>query len=186
MSDRRGGLIGLAWRMRRTASVLVVTAMLPVLTGCFGNFPLTRGLYGMNRKIESGIARNVVFWGFVILPVYGGAMLVDALVPNLIAFWTGPEAPFTITMTDTEGRTVLFKSAADGHDALLTISNEGGPLAQVRFVRVSDDLCEVRDMAGTVLGAARFNCAGGMELTDGVGRIVQSFSALQVAELRQG
>jgi hypothetical protein len=169
------------------ASVLVVIAMLPVVTGCFGHFPLTRGLYKMNSEIESGITRNVVFWGLAILPVYGGAMLVDALVPNLIDFWSGDEAPKITVMADEEGRTLVFAPSADGGEALLTASDDGGrTLEQVRFVRVSDDLCEVRDTAGTVLGAARLNSAGGMDLTDGVGGVVRSFSAAQMAELRQG
>ena len=57
---------------------------------CMGNFTLTKKLYGFNETITSSkLVNNLIFWALLILPVYELATLGDALIFNVIEFWTG-------------------------------------------------------------------------------------------------
>ncbi len=186
MSEGKGGPIGLMCLRKRACAALLVVAMLPVLSGCYGHFPLARTVYKINDSVPSGILRNVVFWVFAIVPIYSGAMLIDALVPNLLEFWfPGNLRGDAKEVTDGEGRAVVFAPAPDGREALLTVSDAGSTVAEVRFVKVSDELCEVRGADGELLGCARLTPAGGVDLTDAAGRVIRKLSPVQVAEFRR-
>lgn len=72
--------------------VIIALASLVMLShsGCFGSFQLTKMVYEMNKDISSNKAvQEVVFLICIILPVYWGASIVDALIFNLVEFWTG-------------------------------------------------------------------------------------------------
>ena len=57
---------------------------------CMGNFTLTKKLYGFNETVTgSKLVNNLIFWALLILPVYELATLGDALIFNVIEFWTG-------------------------------------------------------------------------------------------------
>lgn len=81
----------------RTKQVLIATALLAtiLLSGCFGEFALTRKLYNWNSQvgnqgsIDGRLINTVVWWAFNIIPVYGVAGAADALVLNVIEFWQG-------------------------------------------------------------------------------------------------
>ena len=75
--------------MRKTIILLVVVSLLTVsLTGCFGNFALTRKLYTFNEDIDNKFVRTLVFWCMNIIPVYGIVTFVDFAILNLVEFWT--------------------------------------------------------------------------------------------------
>jgi hypothetical protein len=84
MKKVRGGVAGVA-----------IIALL-ASTGCFGSFATTRAIHNFNRNIspnrwfEWGI-----FLGLTFVPVYEGAVILDAVVMNSAEFWTGqnPFAP---------------------------------------------------------------------------------------------
>jgi hypothetical protein len=63
--------------------------ILVILSGCYGNFPLTRKVYNWNGEMGDKYMNNIVFWVLNIIPVYGVASLADAVIFNLIEFWTG-------------------------------------------------------------------------------------------------
>lgn len=73
---------------------------------CVGSFGLTRRLHGFVTSFSSKWIDWLVFLVFAILPVYGIAILADAVVVNSIEFWTGSglakaeNEPETITQGD--------------------------------------------------------------------------------------
>ncbi|MHC4591549.1 MAG: DUF3332 family protein [Planctomycetota bacterium] len=185
MADAREGLIGKLTRARRAVALALLAAMAPVTVGCFGRFPLTRGVYKINEAMPTSILETVVFWAFLILPVYSGAMLIDAVILNLIEFWTGLSIP-TSTSADEAGSKVVLEPSADGEQALLTVSKDGQVVTQVCFARVSDTVCEVRDSQGNLAGMAIRTQGGDLQLTDARGVVVQTITAAQLAQLRGG
>ena len=59
-------------------------------TACMGSFALTKMLYNFNNTVtDSKLINNLIFWALCILPVYGLAVTGDAVILNLIEFWTG-------------------------------------------------------------------------------------------------
>jgi hypothetical protein len=64
---------------------------LPVATaGCIGRFELTRKVYQFNREVDPN--KWIQWLAFLVLnvvPVYGFAMLIDAVFANSVEFWTG-------------------------------------------------------------------------------------------------
>lgn len=59
------------------------------LVGCYGPFRLTKDLHEWNGTIGDKWVNALVFFGLNIIPVYGVAVTVDAIVLNTIEFWTG-------------------------------------------------------------------------------------------------
>lgn len=68
-----------------------VAALLAIstLSGCYGNFALTRKVYQANGQVGDKFLRSGLTWVLVILPVYGLAALVDFVLFNTVEFWSG-------------------------------------------------------------------------------------------------
>ncbi len=61
-----------------------------LLGGCYGSFALTKKVHEWNGEVsENKFVVWVAFLGLTIIPVYGVAIAVDALVMNTVEFWTG-------------------------------------------------------------------------------------------------
>ncbi len=76
-----------AW-VRRLAAVLVLVAFMPMATGCFGQFRLTKKVYSFNQRVDPD--KWIQWFAFVVLsPFYGFSAGADAVVFNSIEFWTG-------------------------------------------------------------------------------------------------
>lgn len=77
--------------MKRTIAVLILAAFVPVATtGCFGSFQLTRKVYQFNRDVSPDKwIQELTFLVMAIIPVYGAATFLDAVIFNSIEFWTG-------------------------------------------------------------------------------------------------
>ncbi|NUP89532.1 MAG: DUF3332 family protein [Candidatus Sumerlaeia bacterium] len=74
----------------RALTTLLLVTVLVFAMGCYGSFPLTHAVYNFNGEVtDNSIGQQLVFWVFIILPVYGIAQLGDAIIFNLIEFWTG-------------------------------------------------------------------------------------------------
>jgi hypothetical protein len=56
---------------------------------CLGPFNLTLKLHHWNSSIGSKWVNNVVFWAFCIIPVYEFSLFLDAVIFNVIEFWSG-------------------------------------------------------------------------------------------------
>ena len=73
------------------AAVLTLTACaIAVSSACYGSFNLTRKTWMFNRDVSKNkFAREVVFLAMNIVPVYGIATFIDAVIINSVEFWTG-------------------------------------------------------------------------------------------------
>lgn len=82
-------------KLYRWMALLLIAAQAAALLGCYGTFPLTRLVYRVNGSIGGSgspagrLVQTAVFWLFVIFPVYGFASLGDAVIMNVIEFWSG-------------------------------------------------------------------------------------------------
>ncbi len=88
--------------LKKTLAVMMVAVL---LSGCYGSFSLTSGLWRWNGQVGEKFVNELVFLAFVILPVYEVAALVDAVVLNTIEFWSGNN-PMGMKDGDIEQKTV--------------------------------------------------------------------------------
>ena len=163
----------------------LLVAMLPlVMGGCYGGFPLTNKISGFNGDISRHkLVQTVTFWVFIIFPVYEIGMLADAIIFNLIEFWTGAQILSVGPTTDSNGNTVCLTPSEDGRQAVLTVSRDGKVLAQEYFVKVSDTTFEVRDAQGTLHGKVLKSPDGTINLTDRNGTVVRTLPAGALAAM---
>ena len=68
---------------------MLIAGFSVVLSGCYGSFELVKKVYAWNGSFESKFAKEAVFLGLNIIPVYGIASFVDGLIFNSVEFWTG-------------------------------------------------------------------------------------------------
>jgi hypothetical protein len=164
---------------------IMLAAMLPVLmSGCYGAFPLTNKIYEFNGDISRHkLIQTVTFWVFLIIPVYEIGMLADAIVFNLVEFWTGEQLLSVGPTTDSNGNTVCLTPSADGRQAVLTVSRDGRVLAREFFVKVSETTFEVRDARGTLHGMVLKSPDGTIRLTDRNGAVVRTLPAGALAAM---
>lgn len=72
--------------LKKSIALFIVAAL---MSGCYGSFKLTSGLYNWNGSVGSKFVNELVFLAFVIVPVYEVAAFIDAVALNTIEFWTG-------------------------------------------------------------------------------------------------
>lgn len=77
--------------MLKKISILAFTALFAGLSQaqCVGSFGLTRKVHGFVTSFGNKWVNWLVFLVFVIIPIYGLAILADAVVVNSVEFWTG-------------------------------------------------------------------------------------------------
>ena len=163
----------------------VLVAMLPfVMGGCYGAFPLTKTVYKLNGDVsDHKLVQTVTMWVFVIVPVYEIGMIADAIIFNLVEFWTGEQILAVGPTTDSNGNTVCLTPSSDGRQAVLTVSRDGKVLAQEFFVKVSDTTFEVRDAQGKLHGKVLKSPDGTISLTDRDGTVVRTLPAGALAAM---
>jgi len=174
-------------RLTRVAAawlLVVLVTLAPGLTGCYGNFPLTKTVFKFNGSVSSKPMQNLVFWGFLFLPVYYGALLGDTCVFNLVEYWTGGKVDLA-RGNGADGTVYTLAPSLDGREAVLSLSRGGAPVDSVRFVRTLDNRVEVRDASGCLVGQVIPTPQGGLNLADADGHLVQALSAEQVAAIRR-
>lgn len=171
----------------RRVCLVLLFALTPMLTvGCYGRFPLTKAVYRFNGDItDNKWIHSILLWIFIILPVYSIAMLGDAIILNLIEFWTGENLEIS-KHTRKDGAEVVLAPSADGNEAVLTVTKDGELLSMQRFVRQADGSVHVLDAEGRLAGEVLPTAEGGFDLTDSDGRVVQGIPAAALAGLRAG
>lgn len=74
----------------RTIAIVMVMVVSFMSTGCLGRFAAFNKLSDWNQKVTNDKFLNeIIFLAFNIIPVYGVALLADAIVFNSIEFWGG-------------------------------------------------------------------------------------------------
>jgi hypothetical protein len=169
----------------RRVCLILLFAVTPLLTvGCYGRFPLTKAVYRFNGDItDNKWIHSIILWIFVILPVYSIAMFGDAIILNLIEFWTGETLEIS-SYTREDGAEVVLEPSADGNEAVLTITKNGEVLGVQRYVRQADGSIQVLDVEGNLAGAVLPTANGGFDLTDADGNVVNGIPGEAIAALR--
>lgn len=185
MLDRVMGIVGRLVRNRTLVVIISLVAMMPLVLcgGCYGPFPLTHKVYELNGNFETDVGKTLVFWAFVIIPVYSVAMLADALVFNLVEFWTGDQIMAAGEVTLEDGTTMVLVPSEDGREAVVTFSRHDEVLGRVKLVKVSDELLEIRSEDGDLLGSAQMRDDGTVDLADAAGKVLGSVARGDLAAL---
>ncbi len=107
-------------KLTRTLAALVLVGFLPLATtACFGSFQLTRKVYQFNREVSPDKwIRELTFLVMVVLPVYGFASFLDAVVFNSVEFWTGNNPVLAV-----DGATQTIETA-DGSATLTRVDED--------------------------------------------------------------
>ena len=148
----------------KTALKVIAIATLGSLTlsGCYGQFALTQKVYDWNKSFnDKWVAEGVFLVTGVILPVYGIAAFVDAIVFNSMEFWQGTNPVSNTPAVLSENTRIL--PGKDGRNAKLTHNNDGsisvsimeGNAAVGSFVLVREaDRVKAVDHKGNVIAWA--------------------------------
>lgn len=111
-------------------------------SGCFGSFKLTQAVWKFNKNVaRDKWVQWLVFLVLVIVPVYGLATFVDALVINSIEFWTGSN-PVSADGSPWEKEVLL----ADGTKAHMIAED-----ADTLRITHGDKVIRLRKEAGSII-----------------------------------
>lgn len=115
--------------MKKT-TLVIMSAMLvftTTLQSCIGSFSLTRKVYEFNKSVGNNWIQELVFLVFCAIPVYGTAIFIDAVILNLIEFWTGSN-PLSMNEGDIE---IQYKKGIDGNNYKLTATKNKLHILQI-------------------------------------------------------
>ena len=136
---------------------LISAALIVSLTGCFGGFKATKAVHEFNREVSRNEwVQEVVFLGLVIIPVYGIATLVDAVILNSVEFWTGDnpmaQAGDQKRVEGKDGSYAVSTLKADGSVDIKVVEANGAE----HFMNVTrdGDKAIVRDRMGDVIAVS--------------------------------
>ena len=105
-------------RTKFFAVVFALTMSSVTLTSCLGSFALTNNVLEWNRGVtDNKFVNQVVFWALNVIPVYSATVFIDAVILNLIEFWTGdnPLAMGDTKLIEGENGTFLAKVIENGY-----------------------------------------------------------------------
>jgi flagellar hook assembly protein FlgD len=125
-----------------------------------------------------------------LIPVYGFAMLVDAIVFNSIEFWTGKN-PVDMSYVPPSSRIVqngkekyMMSYNAKTGQVFVTSLAPGHNNHGVIFER-TDHMVTAKNENGQVLYSSVRNDDGGVSIYDGNGKLVKNYPAGQIALLKE-
>ena len=153
-----------------------------VSTGCFGNFALTRGIYGWNDTVSGNkFVKWLVFLGLNIIPIYPLGGLADLFIFNTLEFWTGSnpmasrDTPQTETVALNDSHTMIMVNYGDQMDVQLL--NNGNVENAFTFVTTEGGLTML-DADGKVVAKVR-DMDGAVEIVNALGQSVATYSNTQ-------
>lgn len=125
--------------MKKALSLSMLLVLAPA---CFGSFALERKIWAFNKGVSPNkFVQELVYLGLVIIPVYEVGGIADALIFNLIEFWSGNNP--IATASDARGEPVVMARTDTG----LRLETAGGDFN----VAIGEDFVEVRDGSGKLL-----------------------------------
>jgi hypothetical protein len=89
-----------------------VVSACTLVAGCYGSFTLTKKVYDWNGEAsDNKFVVWLVFLGLNVIPVYGIAVAVDALIMNSVEFWTGenPAGIATRVEKNADGTATVYR-----------------------------------------------------------------------------
>jgi hypothetical protein len=154
--------------------VTLIASMAIMSVGCYGSFNLTKKVYNWNGTMEGKWVQELVFLVLNIVPVYGVAAGIDAIILNSIEFWTGKN-PMASTITSDDGTTVAFN--AQNNTMTISYADKSFTVAKENGKAV------VKDAAGNILATMESNADGGMMMKDASGKTLATYSADEVSTM---
>ena len=173
-------------KVHRWVAAIALAAVTSSTTGCFGSFRLVQKVYGLNQHVGNKWVQTIVFWVFCILPVYSLAAFADAIIFNLLEFWTGRN-PLSMNDVDSPQRVV----EADGHKLAMTFEGSNtlrlevttATGTQVFRLISTDEGGALVDAQGKVLTQTGLDDQGNLVVRDGAGALLTERSGAQLADL---
>lgn len=106
-------------------SVAIVLAVVGSMlsTSCIGSFALTNKLLSWNQQVGNKFVNELVFFAFLIIPVYEVSALADVLVINSIEFWSG-DNPVAAGKKIIDGKDGRYIVECDGNGYTITSEND--------------------------------------------------------------
>lgn len=159
--------------LRKKRGIAVVLFLVIGTTACFGSFALTQKLYDWNASHEDEWVQQGAFLiTGVFLPVYGLAVLADAVLFNSFEFWTGQNPVQTAGLDEgrkigeatVDGESVTVQLKVDGEEEpYLSVIHRIGGEVQQRFEVVREgDETRVADQGGALILSAVHRPDGGL------------------------
>jgi hypothetical protein len=163
---------------------LLIAVLLTTALGCYGSFPLINKVYKFNGTLGNKFVNELGFLVMNIVPVYGVAAFIDAVLLNTIEFWSGknPVSSSNDTVVPLDPTSTLTLRGADGSVLLTTTTDEG--ISQYVFQKGTDGTV-VKDVSGKVLARCAMTPEGGMYIFDGSSNLVAICTAAQVQHLAE-
>ncbi len=128
---------------KRLGTIALAVALAFGVQGCYGKFALVQKVHKFNGSFGNKFVNELMFLVMYIIPVYGIAALVDAVVVNSIEFWTGKN-PVTAKVI-TEGDKVVAMDF-DKASGLVKVSYyDKGQLTSEGFLRKVEGGVELLD-----------------------------------------
>lgn len=145
-------------------------------------FPACEKVYKFNGTLGGKFVNELGFLVMVIVPVYGVATIVDAIVLNSIEFWTGKNPTTANNGTQTfdlpDGKLVLN----DGQKSYELEQIVNGKEEVVR-VEYTDNGTIVKNADGSLLARSVRTQEGGVTVYDALGKVVSSLTKAQVESM---
>ena len=110
-------------------------------TGCMGSFGLTNSLYSWNEGATGNkFVNNLIFWAFLIIPVYEVTLFIDAVILNLIEFWSGSnptameEGEVETQIVEKDGVTYLMKATKNNFEVTTLDGDKKGEKLHLTYI----------------------------------------------------
>ena len=120
--------------MKKLSTSILACLMFSIIilqSGCFGQFQLVKAVYNWNDDIsQDKFVKTLFFWVLNIIPVYGIAGFIDAVILNVIEFWSGSN-PMSMKDGETEMQLVKYR----GNDYQITASKNKMTVEQLTGVK---------------------------------------------------
>lgn len=154
---------------------MLLTLGLLGLGGCWGSFNLTGRVYDWNGSFGSKWASWAVFLVFIIIPVYGTLLFIDAVVLNTIEFFSGKN-PVSRRADLGNGQHLVLHGEAGSSTLRIEHYDHDQLVRAFHIERLADDEFRLADAEGRVrlhVGGRR----GGARLRDEEGRTIADLDA---------
>ncbi len=157
--------------MKKTLMGLALAAV--IAAGCTGPFPLTNELYQFHREKERWVD-EALFLVFAVTPVYGTALIADAVLLNSIEFWTG-ENPLEASGGDTIPGSDREVTAGEGEEGVTMRYDSSTGVVEVRpdagagepfYLAATGSGVIAMDEGGKVLYSSQRDSLGGVTVYD--------------------
>ncbi len=173
-------------KMMTRLLVLTLIGTTTFATACFGNFSLTRGIYGWNKTVSSSkFVQWIVFVGLSVIPVYEIGMLADLFIFNVLEFWTGSnpiasrDSPQTKEVALSESKTMVMTNWGDQLD--VQIRQNGEVESAFSFVTTETGMSMI-DADGKVVARVQ-DLDGAVQVVNALGQSLATYSAEQGAQV---